>query len=168
MQYMKLSAAQREELLASLAGMSEYLRKAFSGLSPEQTRARGADGAFSPVEQLWHLADLEREGFGERIRRLLSEREPHLPDFDGARVAADRNYRSLSLQEGLAAFTAARRENISVLRALDSQTWIRSGTQEGVGKVSLCDMPSFMSQHDSAHRGEIEQWKKCAGDMGNR
>jgi hypothetical protein len=36
-----------------------------------------------------------------------------------------------------------------------------NGTQEGVGKVSLCDMPGFMSQHDSAHRGEIESWKRA-------
>ncbi len=164
MQYMKLGVAQREELLASLARMAEYLREVFSGLSPEQTRARAADGTFSPVEQVWHLADLEREGFGVRIRRLLSEREPHLPDFDGAKVAADRNYRSLSLEQGLAVFAAARQENISVLRALDSKAWVRSGTQAGIGKVSLCDMPSFMSQHDSAHRTEIEQWKIWAAD----
>jgi len=32
--------------------------------------------------------------------------------------------------------------------------------QEGVGTVSLCDMPAFMSQHDAAHRAEIEDWKR--------
>jgi hypothetical protein len=84
MQYMKLDDTQREELLESLTAMSAYLGSAFRGLSPEQLRARGRDGGFSPVEQVWHLADLEREGFA-----------------------------------------------------------------------------AFMAQHDSAHRGEIEQWKNA-------
>jgi len=159
LQYMKLNAAQREELLASLADMSEYLRKTFSGLSPEQTRVPGPAGAFSPVEHVWHLADLEREGFGERIQRLLSESEPQLLNFDGAKIAAERNYRSLSFEEGLSTFTQARRRNIAMLQAIDSQAWMRSGTQEGIGKVSLCDIPGLMSQHDSAHKIEIEAWQ---------
>ena len=163
MQYMNLGFAEREELLASLAGMPSYLEEAFSGLSPEKVRAGGPDGAFSPVEQVWHLADLEREGFAERIRRLRSEHEPHLVDFDGARIAAERSYRSLSLEDGLAVFRAAREDNLAVLRALDGEAWLLSGTQEGVGKVSLCDLPGFMLQHDSAHRSEIELWRKAAG-----
>jgi DinB superfamily len=158
MQYMKLNTSQREELLASLNSMPEYLREIFAGLTPEQARTPGPDETFSPVEQVWHLADLEREGFGVRIRRLLSEPEPRLPDFDGTKIAAQRSYRSLTLEEGILAFTEARRKNIAALPAIDSPLWSRSGVQEGVGSVSLCDMPNFMLQHDSAHRAEIEAW----------
>jgi hypothetical protein len=159
MQYMKLDTAQREELLASLTNMPEYLRQNFSGLTADQARVPGADGAFSPIEQVWHLTDLEREGFAERIRRLLADVEPHLPDFDGNKVATERGYRSLSLDEGLRAFADARERNIAALRTVAPQAWLRSGTQEGVGRVSLCDMPSFMLQHDTAHKAEIEVWK---------
>jgi hypothetical protein len=158
MQYMKLNPDQREEFLAALANMPDFLNDTFRGLSAEQTRTLGPDGTPSPVEQVWHLADLECEGFGARIRRLASEREPFLPDFDGTRIAAEREYRARTLEAGLAAFTAARRQNIAALRGLDSRSWYRSGTQEGIGKVSLCDIPAFMSQHDSAHRVEIEAW----------
>jgi hypothetical protein len=159
MQYMKLNMAQREELLASLNAMPEYLREIFAGLPPEQARNPGPGETFSPVEQVWHLADLEGEGFGVRIQRLLSESEPHLPDFDGAKIAAERSYRSLSLEEGIIAFTEARRKNIAALPAIDSPLWSRSGTQENVGRVSLCDIPNLMLQHDSAHKAEIETWK---------
>src|SRR5262245_9205424 len=132
MQYMKLDATQREELLNRLAHMPAFLTTALSGLTPEQIRLPGPDGAFSPVEQVWHLADLEREGFGERIRRLLSEPQPYLPDFDGAGIAVLRNYRTLSFEQGLAAFTTARERNIEVFRSLDAPAWRLSGTQEGV------------------------------------
>jgi len=159
-QYMKLNDVERESLLRSLAGMTDFLSKAFAGLTDEQARAPGPDGAFAPVEQVWHLADLEREGFGLRIRRLQSEDHPHLPDFDGTKIAHDRDYRSLSLQEGLRAFNAARADNIAALHAVSADEWTRGGTQEGVGDVSLCDMPIFLLQHDEAHKAEIDDWSR--------
>ena len=161
MQYMALPPEQREALMRSLEDMPQYLEHELQALRPELIRQPAPDGTFSPVEQVWHLADLEREGFGSRIDKLLSEREPQLPDFDGAAIAAARHYRSLSLTEGLDAFRTARRSNLAKLRELaaDDDAWARSGQQEGLGKVSLCDLPSFMSQHDAAHRAEIAAWK---------
>jgi DinB superfamily len=163
MQYMALPLEQREALLETLEQMPQYLEQQFRSLTAEMMCQRGADGTFSPVEQVWHLADLEREGFGLRIDRLLSESEPQLPDFDGAAIAATRRYRSLSLTAGLAAFREARQRNLARLRTIAADAWTRSGQQQGVGRVSLCDMPGFMSQHDAAHRGEISAWKAQPG-----
>jgi hypothetical protein len=160
MQYMRLNDVERDSLLRSLASMGAYLTSAFADLTEEEARTPGRDGAFAPVEQVWHLADLEREGFGLRIRRLRTEDHPHLPDFDGATVARERDYRSLSLQEGLRLFSAARAENIRALHTVSADEWTRQGTQEGVGDVSLCDMPTFLLQHDEAHRTEIEDWRR--------
>ncbi len=110
MQYVRLDTTEREALLDALRSMPAYLRATFSALSAEQARAGGPDGAFSPVEQVWHLADLEREGFAVRIDRLRRGANPQLPDFDGTAAAAARNYRSLSLAEGLQAFESAREQ----------------------------------------------------------
>lgn len=156
---MALPQDQRAAMLGALAGMPQYLEREFSSLSAELMRQQGPDGAFSPLEHVWHLADLEREGFAWRIDRLLSESEPQLPDFDGAAIASARDYRSLSLTAGLAAFGQARQRNLATLRTVAAQSWNRSGQQDGVGRVSLCDIPGFMSQHDAAHRAEIEAWK---------
>ena len=159
MQYMALPLEQREQLLETPEQMPHYLERELRSLTPELMCQQGADGAFSPVEQVWHLADLEREGFGLRIDRLLSESEPQLPDFDGAAIAVARRYRTLSLTVGLAAFRQARRRNLAKLRTVAAEAWTRSGQQQGIGRVSLCDMPGFMSQHDAAHRVEITAWK---------
>jgi hypothetical protein len=163
MQYMRLTEVQRHELMESLAAMKTFLREAFESLTPQEIRTPGPAGSFSPVEQVWHLADLEREGFGLRIRRLQTEANPRLPDFDGTKVARERNYRSLSLAAGLRTFEAAREANIETLQALSPEAWVRSGTQDGVGAVSLCDMPTFMHQHDQAHIAEIREWKRLTG-----
>ena len=163
MHYMALPPEQRAALLETLEQMPQYLEQQFRSLTAAMIRQQGADGSFSPVEQVWHLADLEREGFGLRIERLLSETEPRLPDFDGAAIAVARRYRSLSLTEGLAAFRQARQRNLARLRTIATDAWTRSGQQQGVGRVSLCDLPGLMSQHDAAHRGEISAWKAQFG-----
>lgn len=167
MQYMKFTEVQRHELMEVHAGMEKFLREAFESLTPEEAQTPGPGGSFSPVEQVWHLADLEREGFGLRIRLLQTETNPHLPDFDGTKIARERNYRSLQLAEGLRAFEAAREANLRMLQALPSDAWFRRGTQEGVGEVFLCDMPTFLRQHDQAHVAEIEEWKRFVGRAGD-
>lgn len=104
MHYMKLDAIGRQDLLAELEAMPAFLEETFAGLSAERMRLQGPEGLFSPVEQVWHLADLEHEGFGARIDRLRWELNPGLPDFDGVAVAAARNYLTLSLANGLRVF----------------------------------------------------------------
>jgi hypothetical protein len=154
---MSLTAVDQNTLLEQLSAMPTFLDEAFGGLTSVEALA-GADGC-SPVEQCWHLADLERDGYAVRIRRLLHEVEPELPDFDGERVALERDYKSLSLADGLNAFRRARAENLAALRRLTASEWERRGTQEGVGRVGLCDIPLMMAKHDAAHRAEIEDWK---------
>jgi hypothetical protein len=136
--------------------MPGFLARAAAYLGPETLRRAGPDGGFSFVEHAWHLADLEREGYGERVKRLLAETAPHLPDFDGARIARERGYRSLSFAEGLRAFRESRIANLRTLGALPDAAWSRGGTQEGVGRVCLADIPTTMAEHDAGHRAEVE------------
>lgn len=161
MKYLGLETSAREALLEKLADMPAYLEATLGGLSAAEAVVPGPDDSFAPVEQCWHLADLEREGYGLRLRRLLAEDDPLLPDFDGARVARERQYRSLALQAGLQAFRAARLANLELLRGVAPHDWERPGRQEGVGAVALCDVPAMMAEHDASHRAEIEAWKNA-------
>ena len=158
MKYMMLTKESREALMGGLRQMPDFLAESFAEL-PDALRTRpGPDGSFSPVEQAWHLADLEAMGFAERIRRLMVETEPQLPDFAGDEIARQRDYKSLSLAEGIEAFRLARERNLATLDALTRAEWNRRGEQEGVGAVTLCDIPSMMAEHDESHRKEIREW----------
>jgi hypothetical protein len=159
MQHVGLENAEREWLLAKLEAMPAFLQAALGGLSAAEAVVPGPNGRFSPVEQCWHLSDLEREGYGVRIRRLLTEADPLLPDFDGARVAQERQYKALSLALGLQAFAEARSANLSLLRSVAPSDWERPGRQEGAGVIALCDVPAMMAEHDASHRSEIEAWR---------
>ena len=159
MQHVRLPPKGQQQLLDNLASMLWFLAERFGALSEDDARLRDGD-VFSPVEQVWHLADLEREGFGVRIERLLNEDDALLPDFDGAEAAQRRNYRRKSLRDGMRAFARARQDNIEALARITPSEWTRRGVQQGVGPVSLGDIPIMMLEHDAGHRAEIIAW--CA------
>jgi hypothetical protein len=144
-----------ETLLLTLESTPALLARAAREFSPGESMRRTAAGGFSLVENVWHLADLEREAYGVRIRRLLTETEPTLANFDGDRIARERDYQRKGLAEGLALFALARRRNLDRLRAVAASAWKRSGVQESVGRITLADVPHLMAEHDRSHTEDI-------------
>jgi hypothetical protein len=129
-------------------------------LAVEQTpealwQTRGRDGAFALVEQACHLADLEHEGFCFRIERILDETDPLLPDFPGAEMARLRHYIDRPLPHALARFRTTREANVARLRNVHGDEWSRRGIQEGIGEVTLVQMPELMLLHDISHAHEL-------------
>lgn len=160
MEYMRLSSEQQADYLQRLSAMGDFLSNAFASLSAQDLKARGPNNEFAPIEQVWHLADLEKEGFYQRIARLLNEDCPRLPDFDGTQAANERDYLSKDLQQGLEQFSRYRQLNLRTFAQLSESQWLRRGDLGGVGEVSLCDMPGFLLQHDEAHQQEIVTWQR--------
>jgi hypothetical protein len=140
------------DLLEMLSRTPAILAQVAAEVPAALVRVRS--GPFALVEHAWHMADLERE-FGARIQRLLGEDDPFLPDFDGERVAKERQYLTLDLTAGLAAFASAREETLWRLGGISAEAWARRGRQEGVGEVSLSEIPGRIVDHDRAHLNEI-------------
>jgi uncharacterized damage-inducible protein DinB len=144
-----------DDLLKELEGFPRFLVDALDTLGDPRARERPAPQSWSLAEQIWHLADLEREGWLVRIERLLSESAPALPDFDGDAIAEARDYRSKDPYLGLQRFRSARSATLARLRALNTEQWKRAGTLEGAGPLALADLPRRMREHDEGHRREI-------------
>ena len=144
-----------ETLLLTLESTPALLARAAASFSKGQVRTRPCKGGFSFVENVWHLADLEREAYGQRIARILSEDNPALENFDGERMARERAYQERDLERGLTLFMRARAANLAALRYVSADQWERSGSQEGVGRVTLADLPRMMAEHDRSHGDEI-------------
>lgn len=150
-----MNRRQLETLLVTLESTPALLERASSEIPASLATRRPAGGGFSLVENVWHLAELEREGYGQRIRRLLAEEDPALANFDGDRLASERRYQERDLAEGLAAFAAARRENLETLRAARPSDWKRRGIHETLGRVALADLPRMMAEHDRSHTDDV-------------
>ncbi len=143
-------------LFLELEAFPVRLEAWLSSRSDECLRRRPSPGSFAPVEHLWHLADLEAEGYALRARRLLDEASPELVDFDGTTVARERNYLRKDPLEALQWFHAARHELIQLFEALPPDAWLRDGIQAGVGPVRLGDLPIRMVEHDAEHWQELQ------------
>jgi hypothetical protein len=141
--------------LPALRRLPALLPGLLQGMGDPDLRRRPATGFFAVVEHAWHLADLEAEGFGVRIARLVAEEAPLLPDFDGDAVARQRGYASRDAALGVRRFAAAREANLSTLGALPAEAWRRAGRQEGVGPLVLADLPGMMWEHDRAHASQL-------------
>ena len=142
-------------LVRSLADTPAQLKRLLQSISTEQLRTRDAD-QFSALENICHLRDIEIEGYGERIKRILDEKEPSLPDLDGAQLAIQRDYNNGDLDSAFAAFSTARQLNLSLVRDLAAEQLARKGNLEGVGSISLRSLLEMMYEHDLGHIDELK------------
>jgi len=152
---MDMNRRDLETLLLTLESTPALLARAADAICPSEASRKPADGGFSFVENVWHLADLEREAYGVRIQRIVSEDEPLLSNFDGDRIARERRYQDRDVAAGLAAFRSARRRNLEALRHRAASDWKRSAVQDGVGTLTLADLPRMMAEHDRSHTAEV-------------
>lgn len=141
-------------------------RKLAQGLADEELRWKPPGDQFSFIENACHLRDIEVEGYGARIRKLLTENHPQLPDVDGSRLARERDYNSQAFDAALDEFARARAENVRAIKDLSAAQLTRSGVLEGVGEITLGKLFLLMREHDEAHRKElVELRERMAGDQ---
>jgi hypothetical protein len=150
-----MTADELDEAIQSLAQTPLLLESALNQLSPEVQRCRNLD-EFSALENACHLRDIEIEGYGQRLRRILQEDKPALADIDGARLAIERDYNNQDGQAALEAFCAARQKNVELLKNLRPEQLAREGTLENVGVISLERLIEMMIEHDQGHLAELQ------------
>ena len=141
--------------LASLEQAPEKVVQLTDGLTDAELRAKDADGAFSILENVCHLRDIEIDGYTERIARILNENRPLLRDINGSRLAVERDYNNQDLEVSIQAFAFARRRNVGTLQHLNEKQFSREGTLEGVGTISLGELLRMMREHDEDHIREL-------------
>ena len=146
-----------------LATFPSLVRQWMESVPPELLIQRPASGGFALVENAWHLADLEVEGYGVRLRRLLAESFPALPDFQGDVIARERDYLQLPLAPALDRFERARAENMALINAATEEDRQRTGKQEGVGTVTFERVIAMMAEHDASHTDEIAALRRELG-----
>ena len=132
------------------------LRRMLELVPHELLTKRSESGMFSCVENAWHLADLEEEGYGVRLQRLLNEPSPSLPDFRGDVIAEERDYQRLPLADALDRFERARAQNLVLIEGASNEDRQRRGEQEGVGPVTFERVVEMMREHDEGHVAELK------------
>lgn len=150
-----------QDVIRLLEAMPESMRQLTDGLRDGELSWKPAPEQFSALEQVCHLRDLEREGYALRIHRLLAENQPTLPDFDGGRIALERDYNSQDFEAAFQEFALARASNASLLKTLSPADLKRSGFLEGVGAITLKKLLLLMREHDLSHQRELSELRQA-------
>jgi DinB superfamily len=151
-----------KDLLATLEWTPVEIARLVNDLPPSQLAVRPSPDDFSVLENVCHLRDLEIEGYAVRIQRMLAEDCPTLADFDGTRVAMERDYNKQNLSEALAEFTLARRRNLALMQNMADDRFDRNGLLEGVGEISLSRLLEMMVEHDEGHLDDLRRNSRLA------
>jgi hypothetical protein len=144
------------ELARTPALLSSLAERARAKAGPEAlTRRPGAD-AFSLRENIHHFRDIDIEGFSVRLGRLLNEDRPDLPGVDGGRLAAERHYNEHPHEPALEEFSSERARCVRILENAEPSDWLREGTLEGTGAITLARLVELWVEHDRDHLAQVE------------
>jgi DinB superfamily len=145
-----MSATFVRPLLDQLTVSPVRLRALLTSLPESALRSAPAGGGFAPIEDAWHLRDIEAEGHFLRIRRILAEELPVLASIDGERLARERHYLGRELGTALDEFAQYREASVGLLGPIGEEAWSRTAIFED-RVVSLGELVTAMAAHDDSH-----------------
>ena len=144
-----------EEVVLCLKSTPEKIRGLITGVSAQDLCLTNSPADFSIMEHVCHLRDIEVEGYVPRVRRILSEEKPALPDIDGSKLAIERDYNRENLASALQVFSQARDANLQLLERVNENQLNREGDLEGTGTISLWQLLKLQRDHDEEHLREL-------------
>jgi hypothetical protein len=113
--------------------------------------------AFTAIEQVCHVRDIEVEGYHVRFRRTLDEDGPVLASIDSEPIAKERDYGSANVGEVFASFRQARAETMKLLTDVQPAQLDRRAVFEGYGPLTLRSLVHYLCSHDQQHLAGL-QW----------
>jgi hypothetical protein len=142
-------------LLVELAEFATFLRQALA--APQvHWRWRPSSEAWSIVEVVCHLRDVEREVHLPRFQALAETENPFLSGVDADEWAAPRDYFRQDGHAALADFVTARLETLALLKMLPESAWSREARHAFFGQTTLHELLYLVVQHDRVHRQQVE------------
>jgi len=151
------------ETLAALAAFPDRLERYLAAVPAQRMKwaPPSWEGipseTLTPLEQVCHVRDIERDGYLRRFHRLLSEDAPLLASIDGYALVRERDYAHDDARRALAAFRETRAETVALLGGLDAAQWRRGGSFEGYGAVTVRGLAHYLCSHDHQHLAGL-QW----------
>ena len=145
-----MPATFERQLLDRLAVSPVRLRALLASMSDPALRSVPQGGGFAPIEDAWHLRDIECEGHFPRIRRILAEDGPVLASIDGEQLAQERRYLERELRTALDEFAQYREASVGLLGELSAEAWARRAIFDN-RVVSLRELVTGMLEHDESH-----------------
>ena len=151
-----------EELIDGYAAGPQLLWEAVKGMAREQLVARPVAGKWSTLEVVCHIADFEIVG-ADRIKRVIAEEKPTLPDGDENLFAKGLAYHSRELETELQVIGSIRAQVARILRTLKEEDFARIGNHTAAGVLTLAQLVERAAKHVRHHVKFVEEKRKALG-----
>ncbi|HLF24751.1 MAG TPA: DinB family protein [Anaerolineae bacterium] len=149
----------RQTVLDLLQRSADDLQRYVSEIPADRLHWR-EPGEWSAHETLAHVCEVEREAFLPRAKRITTEHEPRLPNFESDAWHTAHYDPGRPLAELLADFAEARRQEIELLAA--APDWSKWGFHEGMQKrYSLNYLAQYALAHTWEHLHQIAGTQKA-------
>ena len=145
----------RQALIERYATGHQAVLDALRGITDADLDARKSPDQWTAREVVHHLADSEMTS-AIRLRRLLVEDHPEIPNYDEEAFAKRLHYTDRPIEAALDALSAARRTTLEILERMTEQDWQRSGTHSESGPYSAETWLEIYASHAHDHAAQIK------------
>lgn len=150
-----------ENAITELASTPERVEKLVQGLSESQQAWKPSPELFSVRESVFHLRDIEIEGYSKRLRMVLTEECPLLPDINGGRLARERNYNAQPTAPAMADLRRSRASSVELLKKCSASDLARKAEMPDVGVIDLRRLLELWMKHDRGHLADIAEVRRA-------
>lgn len=141
-------------VIRELRDAPEAYAMLFAPESEETLHHRPAEGEWSAVEVVGHLADLDAFNRTQRFNAILMEENPALPAYEPDARVAEANYQALSATDALDLFKRERDLITALLETLRPHELARTGMHPRDGQRTLRQLAD-MRNHDRMHLDQV-------------
>jgi uncharacterized damage-inducible protein DinB len=139
-----------QQLIEQFAAGGNRLRRAVEDLSGADLHARPGPGQWSIHELVIHLQDSDAVAI-DRMKRVISEENPTLLAYDENLYVARLHYDAQSAEDAVSLFDIGRRQFARVLRRLPNEDFLRQGTHNESGVLSVQQLLQTYVNHLEHH-----------------
>ncbi len=148
-----------EQILTLLAEAPTRIAALTAGLTPAQLCTAPGPGEWSANDVLAHLracADM----WGDCIVTIIAEDRPTIRAINPITWIKKTDYLELEFRPSLRSFATQRADLLAVLEPLPHESWSRTATVTGAGKVLERTVMSYaqrLARHERTHVKQIER-----------
>lgn len=144
-----------QSLLAVLVSAPAALHEMIRNIPHDQWVRCPRCDEWSLNEIACHLRDVEVEVNLPRLRTLLAETNPFIAGQVTDDWVLERGYDKQDGRAALRELTEARKQLVSLLRALTPEDWQRTARHAIFGRTTLQELVGFIARHDRSHIQQV-------------
>jgi len=129
--------------------------RALLGPLPEAAATEPGREGWSPGDVLAHLITVQQPALVERIRLMVENDEPTVPNVDEEEALTSSGLRGKPVGELLDRFERDRRDAMVWVKGLAPENFARGGRHEVAGRITAADQLNHFAYHDLLHIRQI-------------